>query len=53
MNFDNSFIEKIKDENDIVDVVSEYVSLKGTHGNFHKEILDPKYHFGRGEHYVG
>ncbi len=27
--------------------------LKGTHGNFHKEILDPKYHFGRGEHYVG
>ena len=34
MNFDNSFIEKIKDENDIVDVVSEYVSLKGTHGNW-------------------
>ena len=27
--------------------------LKGTYGNFHKEILDPKYHFGRGEHYVG
>ena len=27
--------------------------MKGTHGNFHKEILDPKYHFGRGEHYVG
>ena len=34
MNFDTSFIEKIKDENDIVDVVSEYVSLKGTNGNW-------------------
>ena len=34
MNFDNSFIEKIKNENDIVDIVSEYVSLKGTHGNW-------------------
>lgn len=34
MNFDNHFLQEVKEKNDIVDVISDYVVLKGSHGRF-------------------
>lgn len=34
MNFDNHFLQEVKEKNDIVDVISDYVQLKGSHGRF-------------------
>lgn len=34
MNFDSHFLQEIKEKNDIVDVISDYVQLKGSHGRF-------------------
>lgn len=34
MNFDNQFLEEVKERNDIVDVISDYMELKGGHGRW-------------------
>ncbi|MDO4793390.1 MAG: DNA primase [Filifactor alocis] len=34
MNFDSDFLQEIKEKNDIVDVISDYVQLKGSYGRF-------------------